>query len=302
MLSKIAQRMKMIHDARYRNFYFQRMVTDIPTRERKAEALAARLPAFQTVQARDIEERAAILDQDGFVMMENVVPSTWVNDMRSYFSETPCSDPYRPQLGSFLAPSGAPKGTHVAFFGNEAVTAAPHAFEIANHPSILGVAARFLGSKPTISYITAWWSVPAGDGTAQHAENYHRDVDDWRFVKFFIYLTDVDDTAGPHRFVRGSHRINRLTPIRRYTDEEVHAAFGAENEVSFTGKAGTCFLENTYGMHRGYPPKSTPRLIFQVLFSQREVIYGPKRSLVRIGEGAPSGIDPYVNRVYCSAA
>ena len=166
---------------------------------------------------------------------------------------------------------------------------------------LLAVAAGMLGAKPTISYMTAWWSLPAGDGTAQHAEKFHRDVDDWRFVKLFCYLTDVDDASGPHAFVRGSHRVNRLTQIRRFSDEEVDRAFDARNIVRFTGAAGTCFLENTNGVHRGIPPLDKPRLIFQVLYSLRPVIYGPKAPVAKLGEaGIPGGLDRYVNRVYCA--
>jgi hypothetical protein len=149
--------------------------------------------------------------------------------------------------------------------------------------------------------MSAWWSLPA-DGTAQQAENFHRDVDDWRFVKLFCYLTDVDETCGPHVFVRGSHKRNKLTDIRRFTDCETEATFGAENLVRFTGQAGTAFLENTYGIHRGTPPQEKPRLIFQILYSLRPVIYGPKTPLARVGaNGVPNGLDPFINRVYCNA-
>lgn len=93
--------------------------------------------------------------------------------------------------------------------------------------------------------------------------------------------------------------MNALTEIRRYQDEEVVDAFGAEKQVRFTGQAGSSFLENTYGMHRGYPPVSKPRLILQVLYSLRPVIYGPKSPICTLGQdGVPADIDPYINRVY----
>jgi hypothetical protein len=70
----------------------------------------------------------------------------------------------------------------------------------------------------------------------------------------------------------------------------------------FTGKAGTAFLENTYGFHRGVPPTEKPRLLFQVLYSLRNSIYGPDEPVARIGaDGIPAGIDPFINRVYLSA-
>jgi hypothetical protein len=222
--------------------------------------------------------------------------------MVAYFSEQECADPYRPKLGGFRVNGAVPNGTHVAFFSNDVVAAAPHVFAIGNDPHVLAIVAAALGAKPTISYMTAWWSLPAGDGTAQHAERFHRDVDDWRFIKLFCYLTDVDEAAGPHVFVRGSHRINRLTDIRRFSDEEIASAFAPDDIVVFTGPAGTSFLENTSGIHRGIPAASKPRLIFQVLYSLRPVIYGPENPVVRLGaNGVPADLDPYVNRVYCAA-
>lgn len=297
----ISTRLKTVTDSRYRGFFLQRMETDVTAREAKAKRLAQRLPQPSSQEADASSTAAQALARDGYAMLEPLLTPQRLAELRAYFDAQPCKDPYR-SLPAFVGPHNAPPGTHVAFFDNDAITRAPYAFEIANDPRVLGPVSAMFGAKPTISYMTAWWSVPAGDGKAQHAERYHRDVDDMKFVKLFIYLTDVDKTAGPHRFMRGSHVINKLTQIRRYEDAEVHAAFGAENEIEFTGKAGTCFLENTYGLHRGYPPISTPRLIFQVLYSLRPTIYGPKRPIAKIGaDTIPGGLDPYVNRVYLAA-
>ena len=119
--------------------------------------------------------------------------------------------------------------------------------DIANDPNVLSIVSGFLGAKPTISLITAWWSIPHADGKAEEAELFHRDVDDIRFVKLFCYLTDVDEASGPHMFVPGSQSVDRLTKIRRYQDSEILDAFGEDSVSTFTGKAGTAFLENTYG-------------------------------------------------------
>ena len=166
---------------------------------------------------------------------------------------------------------------------------------------MLSIVSGFLGAKPTISLITAWWSMPHKDGKAEEAELFHRDVDDIRFVKLFCYLTDVDEVSGPHVFVPGSQNVDRLTKIRRYQDREILDAFGEKSLITFTGKAGTAFLENTYGFHRGVPPTQKPRLLFQVLYSLRNSIYGPDQPVGRIGvDGVPADIDPFINRVYLS--
>lgn len=297
LMKKVASAAKIaasLGERRQRQFWMQRAVTSIPSRMRRAAATAAGLPHVPTPSA-EIARAADELRRQSYSMLPGLIPPEWVADMKAYFSGQPCGDPYRPETGTFVGPENAPKGTHVAFFSNEIASRAPHALDIANMPRIVDAVAADLGARPTISYMTAWWSVPAHEG-AKQAENWHRDVDDYDFTKFFLYLTDVDDDAGPHMLLKGSHLVDKLTPIRRYTDEEVYAAFGKENEIKFTGPAGSCFLEKTYGMHRGFPPKSKPRLIFQVLYSLRETIYGPKQPIV---DAKGLGIDPFMNRIYC---
>ena len=131
--------------------------------------------------------------------------------MVDYFKGKDCVDPYRPHLGQFRGPTNTPPETHVANYSIETVAGAPHAFAISNHPNVLAVVAAVLGAKPTIALMSAWWSLPRADGAPEHAEMFHRDIDDYRFIKLFCYLTDVDEASGPHVFVRGSHRINKHT-------------------------------------------------------------------------------------------
>ena len=299
---KIARGLKVLTDKRYRQFYTQRQIRSIPSRERMADRLAGRLPAFRTDSVHETSAPAAILKDRGYLFLDNLVSTDRLQAMRAFFSANKCADPYRPALGEFVAPGDAPPQTHVAFFSSETVIRAPHALEIANDPKVLSIVSEFLGAKPTISLLTAWWSMPHKDGKPEEAERFHRDVDDIRFVKLFCYLTDVDEVSGPHMFVPGSQNINRLTKIRRYEDREIAEAFGENSLSTFTGKAGTAFLENTFGFHRGVPPSQKPRLLFQVLYSLRNSIYGPDRPVGRIGaDGIPSGIDPFINRVYLSA-
>ena len=274
-----------------------RWVTSVPRRRKIAAQRAAKLPRPEWKPSEDVIEKAKILGRDGFVLTPVAVPAEWIADMRAYFSGQPCADPYR-KLPPFLGPDNAPPGTHVAFFDTDVIIAAPHALEIANLQLLVETVAEEMGCKPTISYMTAWWSIPAHNEAAQHAEKYHRDVEDFDFTKLLVYLTDVDEEAGPHVFVKGSHLIEKLTSIRRYADEEVFAAFGKENEVRFTGPAGICFLEKTYGMHRGVPPVSRPRLTFQVLYSLRDTIYGPPSPIID-ARSRGLHVDRFMNRVYC---
>lgn len=291
--SALSNGSKILTDERFRYYYWHRTERDPARRRAWADRIAGRLPP---AAAGGGSERLA---EDGILPLASLVSARDVADMRGYFEARESSDPYRPKLGRFVAPAAAPPETHVAYYDNEQVIAAPHALRIANDPRVIGPVGDYLGAKPTISYMAAWWSMPRR-GAAEHAELYHRDVDDLRFVKLFVYLTDVDEGSGPHNFVRGSPSQAKLTEIRRYSNDEVSGAFDAGDLLRLTGPAGTAFLENTYGLHRGEPPAERPRLLFQVLYSLKPYIAGPKRPIATV-EPAIEGvaIDPYVNRVYC---
>lgn len=296
IISGLRNRAKVLFDPRYRHMYAQRRVVGMPQRSAAADRLASRLPRHSNLP--EAAETFKRLDTDGYSMLPGLLSDEQVKEMRGYFETRLAFDGYRPEVGKFKAPQNAPKGTHVANFDHLDVVNAPHALAVANNPIVLSAVGDVLGAKPTISYMTAWWSIAHGEA-AKEAELYHRDVDDLRFIKLFIYLTDVDEGSGPHAFVKGTHKVDKLTEIRRLSEEEVAREFGAGNMLSFTGPAGTAFIENTYGVHRGVPPKTRTRLLFQVLYSLTEYVGGPRRPVAPfVSEQDGVKLDRYVNRVY----
>jgi hypothetical protein len=85
---------------------------------------------------------------------------------------------------------------------------------------------------------------------------WHRDRDGIKLVKIFIYLTDVGPECGGHFFILGSHKKKPLkfAPQFRYRDKVVKKSFKNENIIEILGDAGTCFMEDTTGLHRGSKP------------------------------------------------
>ena len=284
-------------DRRFRQFNRQRRIFGLAAREREATRIAAGLGRGSPAAQAFVEETTA-LTRDGYVFIEPLITPSQIDDVLAYLSRHTCTDPYRPRLGAFKAPNEVPPDTHVSHYDNEVIIGAPHLLAIANDPKVLAIVETVLGAKPTIGALRLWWSTPTPTGKPEHAENFHRDVDDLRFLKLFVYLTDVDEDAGPHIFASGSHKQDVLTTIGRYTDDEVETAVGSDKITRLCGPAGTSFIENTYGLHRGLPPRVRPRLVFQPLYTLRPVIYGPKRPLRQRTAGDPPGLDPYVNRVF----
>lgn len=138
---------------------------------------------------------------------------------------------------------------------------------IGRDPFVLDIAREYLGAAPRLIASELWWSFPAGHGEAEQsaaAQLFHFDLDDFRQLKLFFYLTDVDESGGPHVAVRGTHASKRLTHelmIRRLSDDEVARAYGGESIECFCLSAGSGFFEDTYCLHKGQSPTGAERLL-----------------------------------------
>jgi hypothetical protein len=287
-LSRVRGLAALATDPRSRAFRRQRRLTSFAEREAAARAIAAALPCGPSARASDD------LGRDGLLFRPPLMSEAQIREVRAFLAEKPARDRYR-MLAPFRPPERVPAGTHVADYRLADLLDCPHLLEGANDPRVLEAAAAYLGARPTLSALRAWWSLPHGEAP-RHAELFHRDADDLRFLKLFVYLTDVDGGSGPHVFVRGSHRLDLLTERRRFSDSEVAEAFGDARTVSIGGPAGTSFLAVTYGIHRGLPPAQRPRLVFQALYTLQPAVYAPRRPLraVRAGER----VDAYTSRLF----
>ena len=167
--------------------------------------------------------------------------------------------------------------------------------DIANDSQILNVVSKYLGLKPTISNINCWWSFSDRDA-AKEAQFFHRDLDDFKFLKIFFYLTDVTDQSGPHIYVKGSHKVNKLLELRRFSDDEVQDTFTDKNILTLTSPKGSAFIEDTYGIHKGQLPLNGNRLLLQIQYSFMPLFvenYEPKKEPIL----QTKGFDKYINRL-----
>lgn len=162
-----------------------------------------------------------------------------------------------------------------------------------NAAPVMRIAADYLGCKPTLSGLGAYWSIP-GNEPALYIQQFHRDVDDWRFVKLFVYLTDVDHGSGPHAYVLKSHRTSAEFRARLYSRRAIDSRHGPDNVHTVLGPRGTAFMADTFGIHAGLVPTRTPRLVLQAQYSVLPVFafrYEPVEA-----EGI-TDLDPYVTRL-----
>ena len=188
----------------------------------------------------------------------------------------------------------SPQTVRLQFQANDLFAHAP-VRQVATDPFFLAVAQEYLGFSPVQDLMAMWWSAP-GDEALQSraAQLYHFDMDRFRFVKFFVYLTDVGPENGPHCYVRGSHRRKPKALLRegRIGDEEMASHYPASDLLELTGPAGTLLAVDTRGFHKGKPLFAGDRLIFQIQFA--DSMFGQNYPQVQI----PASIEDSIwNRI-----
>jgi len=236
-------------------------------RARIADLLAQGIREKTSLPQSDPSPEGAEFARDGFFGFSDLVSRSEAAEMLEYFRG--CANLTRQDT--------------VLQHDVRDIVRAPHAFRIATDPRVLSVASQHIGAPATVVQMDAWWSLPERD-EPHGAQIFHRDRDDFRACKLFLYLSDVTSGDGPHIFVRGSHRIDAVQDAlnaKGMAQDSLEAFFTGNGRamahvvedvfgpavMEITGSAGTCFLENTFGFHRGKVPKTGRRCIFQALYA-----------------------------------
>jgi hypothetical protein len=221
------------------------------------------------IKGKKFEIKIDQLNKHGYYNLGEFLDPNEIINIKNKISKLMCFDPFRKELGEFQI-ENTPKEVHVANYKRKDLVNIKEILNIANNTSILNAVQEYLGATPTISNINMWWSF-SGKENAEDAQFFHRDVDDFKFIKLFIYLTDVAMENGPHVYVQNTSSSPILRKIRRYKDQEIHDAFGKDNVKYFTAPKGSSFLVDTYGFHKGLLPKKGKRLLLQVQYSLRPI-------------------------------
>lgn len=144
--------------------------------------------------------------------------------------------------------------------------------------NFIRIAQSYLGCKPLNNSILMWWSALYNQSaSSKAAQLYHFDMDHPKFIKFFIYLTDVDTNSGPHCFIRGTNRNKplNLREDRRFSETEIKSSFDEKDIVEIIGNKGTIVAVDTSGIHKGKLPISQDRLIVQLEYTNS--FFGQKK-------------------------
>lgn len=154
---------------------------------------------------------------------------------------------------------------------------------LALDPRVLAIVGAYLGMAPRFFHFSLLSTVIRPAGTPEeYSQRWHRDSEDRKMVKVFLYLTDVGELgAGPFTYIRGSKRGGRFghlwpqhPPVGSYPPPgAVERAVPPSNILECFGKAGTLIFCDTTGLHRGGYSTTKERVMFTASYCTKASIH-----------------------------
>lgn len=224
------------------------------------------------LSAADLGRISGTLREQGYYVFPKLLPAAQCDRLLEFALTAPSQPGV--VAGRKLAPSVYDRRRPLSpkhKFAEEQLLAHQNVQAILADLSVLAVAQSYLGSQPVLDQVAMWWSTAfQKEACSESAQLFHFDMDRIKWLKFFIYLTDVTPRSGPHCFVPGSHKRNGQPRdllqrgYARIADEEIARHY--PDFVEFTGPRGTIIAEDTRGFHKGKNLEEGDRLVLEFEF------------------------------------
>lgn len=218
-----------------------------------------------------------VLEKDG-IYLGLKLPESILQEILTFAHNTYCYGDGKDDYGFFYREKSAAEKLYGQKFirseYHKQVLSCPAIQELIKDQTILDIATKYLGKKPKFTGCRLHWIFVVKDmeyDLNKGSMNFHYDLNDYRSITFFFYLTDVNLLSGPHICIRGSHKQKKfnylLSLFRRQTEAELLNYYGAENKLTICGESGFGFIEDVFCFHKATPPISQDRLLLQLRFS-----------------------------------
>jgi hypothetical protein len=124
---------------------------------------------------------------------------------------------------------------------------------------VLDIVNTYMALWSKLHYIDSWYTIPLEvDRATIASQNWHRDYEDEKIVKVWLYYTDVDEGTGAMSYVPGSRlRGGPYSHLWRDRDQvyppphEFEAIIPPSEWIHCIGTRGTMIFCDTTGFHRG---------------------------------------------------
>jgi hypothetical protein len=138
-------------------------------------------------------------------------------------------------------------------------------------PQLSYIATKYLGYAPQLNEITIEKTVPVGDSNPIQSQNWHRDPQEKRTLKIFLYLNNVTMDSGPFIYIKQSSPTSKgkyskiapqILPKGSYPDPTLIENTVEKKDIfEAIGSKGTVIICDTAGIHKGGLARSNERIM-----------------------------------------
>ena len=172
--------------------------------------------------------------------------------------------------------------------------------QLALSSALLDTVNSYLGLNSRLNQINLWYTIPLEepDRIRVASQNWHRDPEDSKLVKVFIYYKAVEERDGPFEYILGSRPGERyektwpVTPDCYPPPEEVEQQVPSKDRVVATGPEGTIIFCDTSGLHRGGFALEKARLLSVFAYISPASPYNGWRQFAFDPATIPAGLRP----------
>ena len=218
------------------------------------------------------------LEKEGYYLLENFLSTDECDELRSFVLQTkliPKSDLDPTNKEEFFFDENNLKGTIYNMDKNKILNNRISQ-KILFNKTIFFIAQNYFKSAPLFDHLSLTISAKSKNPDSSSAQLFHFDLDKPKWLKFFIFLNDVDENNGPHFYVPKSHKNSGIVKEIRYRgyerieDNIVHKNY---NDIKLmTAKKGTLLIEDTRGLHKGSAVKKNYRCIAMIQYNNSNFV------------------------------
>jgi ectoine hydroxylase-related dioxygenase (phytanoyl-CoA dioxygenase family) len=228
----------------------------------------------KAIEHKTYPEVMEALDRNGFAIIPNVFSESVITALRDQLEAALAAKIVYPIYRNPQDTNALPHLTAEELDRGEAYVAqhsniayihdplanCPTSLNITFADVIFDIAAGFYGCPAAITGVNLMKSF-VNDLPDAAFNLFHVDCQSARFIKFFVYMDDVDTDTGPFSIVPGSHRNKPLIwhANNKRTLEQVENVYGKGAVKQITAKAGDLVIANTTGVHRAQKPQKHAR-------------------------------------------
>jgi hypothetical protein len=136
---------------------------------------------------------------------------------------------------------------------------------------VLDVVNSYLGLWAKLIYADVWHTNPMPSDSRVGSQRWHRDREDKRMVKVYLYCSTHDEASGPLQYVAGSQVGGAYQELWKWqasdgafrypADGELERAIPSSEWVTCLGPKGTFVFCDTSGLHRGGITEAGSRIV-----------------------------------------